>query len=335
MAMFVAKRILFTAIVLLGAVTIVFFLSNFIPADPVVAALGDFASKEAVEKYRHELGLDLPVYVQYWRYLQQLLRGNFGTSITSRQPVVSDLVRMLPATLELLLPSLLLAGLAGVVLGVISAVQAGRWSDHLSRVLSLFGMSMPVFWLGLGLQILFFRWLGVLPIAGRLPTGVSAPPEITGLFVLDALLAGNLGLAGLAAKHLVLPIITLSLVDLALMARLTRGILLDVLRTDYVRTARSKGLSERVVVYRHALRNAMLPLVTVYGLRIGSALGGAVITETVYAWPGIGRLAVQAITRFDYPIITGFTLMMCFAYALVNLLVDISYLFLDPRVKYG
>jgi peptide/nickel transport system permease protein len=330
---FLARRIAFALVVLWGAATIIFFLIFAIPADPARATLGQDAPREQVEAYRKELGLDQPIYVQYARYIGRLASGDLGSSISSRRPVAGELARLLPATLEVVIPSLVLSGLLGVALGVISATHAGKWQDRVSQVVSLFGMSMPVFWLGLLLQLIFFAGLGWLPLNGRLPPAVDPPPTTTGFYVIDALLVGDLGLAGLALQHLILPTIALTVWNLPLMARLTRAMMLDVLRLDYVRTARAKGLSERALLYRHALRNALIPIVTVFGLRIGAALGGAVITETVFGWPGIGRALVQAITTLDYPVITGFTLVVCAGYTLTNLIVDISYGLLDPRIK--
>ena len=332
MLRFLARRIAFALVVLWGAATIIFFLIFAIPADPARATLGQDAPREQVEAYRKELGLDQPVYVQYARYIGRLAAGDLGTSISSRRPVAGELARLLPATLEVVIPSLILSGGLGIALGVVSAMHAGRWQDRLSQVTSLFGMSMPVFWLGLLLQLVFFAGLGWLPLNGRLPPAVDPPPTTTGFYVIDSLLVGDVGLAALAAQHLVLPTIALTVWNLPLMARLTRAMMLDVLRLDYVRTARAKGLSERAMLYRHALRNAMIPIVTVFGLRIGAALGGAVITETVFGWPGIGRALVQPITTLDYPVITGFTLVICAGYTITNLLVDISYGLLDPRI---
>lgn len=330
---FLVQRIAFALLVLWGAATIIFILLYSIPIDPARAALGEDASQSQVEAYRKELGLDQPLHVQYARYMARLSRADLGVSIASHRPVAAELGRLLPATLEVVIPSLILSGGLGVMLGVISAVGAGCWQDRVSQVGSLFGMSMPVFWLGLMLQIAFYGWLGWLPLTGRLPPPAEPPQAVTGFYVLDGLIAGDFALAWLAAKHLVLPTIALTAWNLPLIARLTRAVMLDVLRLDFVRTARAKGISERAVTYRHALRNALIPVVTVFGLRVGAAMGGAVITETVFGWPGVGRTLVQAITTLDYPIVTGFTLVICAAYTVANLLVDISHGFLDPRIR--
>jgi peptide/nickel transport system permease protein len=335
MLRFLARRLLFAFVVLWGAATIIFFLSYAIPSDPARAALGQDAPREQVERYRRELGLDQPLHVQYFRYLQHLTTGNLGTSIYSRRTVVSELGRVFPATLEIVIPSLIVSATIGVVLGVVSAVHAGRWQDRVSQIASLFGMSMPVFWLGLLMQLLFYASLGWLPLGARLPPTVDPPPTVTGSYIVDSLLVGDVGLALLAAKHLVLPVVALTLWQLPLIARLTRAVMLDVLHLDFVRTARGKGLGERTVTYRHALRNALIPVTTVFGLRLGAALGGAVVIETVFSWPGAGRVLVQAIVNNDYPIITGFTVVICAAYTVANFLVDLGYGFLDPRIKVG
>lgn len=333
MLRFLARRLLFAFVVLWGAATIIFFLSYAIPSDPARAALGQDAPREQVERYRRELGLDQPIYVQYVRYLQRLSRADLGTSIYSRRTVTSELARVFPATLEIVIPSLLLSATLGVMLGVVSAVHAGHWQDRVSQVTSLFGMSMPVFWLGLLMQLLFYAALDWLPLGARLPPTMDPPPIVTGSYVVDSVLSGDLGLTLVALKHLVLPVIALTLWQLPLIARLTRAVMLDVLHLDYVRTARSKGLNERIVTYRHALRNALIPVTTVFGLRLGAALGGAVVIETVFSWPGAGRVLVQAIVNNDTPIITGFTVVICAAYTVANFLVDVSYGFLDPRIK--
>lgn len=334
MGPFLVKRVLFTAVVLLGSLAVAFTLSHAIPGDPARAALGEYATREAVEKYRSDLGLDKPLIVQLMMYLSRVVRGDLGVSINTARPVLRDLTGLLPATLELILPSLFLATLVGIALGVTSAVHAGTLRDHVSRVISAFGVSMPIFWFGIVLQIAFYRNLGWLPAAGRLPVGFPPPAHVTGLYTIDSFLAGDWGAFWLALQHLILPVTTLTMFNLPFVARMTRAMMLDVLHSDYVRTARSKGLHARAVVYKHALRNSLIPVVTVLGMRIGAALGGAVITETVFSWPGMGRYAVESLRILDYPVVIGFTLMMTFAYATSNLLVDMSYALIDPRIRY-
>ncbi|MGQ0572428.1 MAG: ABC transporter permease [Armatimonadota bacterium] len=334
MGRYLAQRLLFMLLVLFGSLVLVFVLSYAIPGDPARAALGEFASEQAIENYRRDLGLDRPLMVQLGLYLGRVARGNFGVSINSGRPVARDLLELLPATLELVIPSLILSTVLGVILGLISAVRAGRPADHVSRVTAVFGHSVPVFWLGIVLQLVFFGWLGWLPAGRRLPPGAITPPTVTGFYTVDSLLAGQFNTFWVALQHLVLPVVTLMTLNLAILARLTRASMLDVLRADYIRTAWSKGLPERNVVYKHALRNSLIPVVTVLGIRIGAALGGAVITETVFSWPGMGRYAVNALRTLDYPVVVGFTLMTTAGYAVASLLVDLSYVLIDPRIKY-
>jgi peptide/nickel transport system permease protein len=333
-ARFLVQRLLFTLVVLLGSMIVMFTLSHLIPGDPARAALGEYASAAAIENYRRELGLDRPVLVQFGLYLKHAVRGDFGASINSGRPVTQDLWELLPATIELVIPSLLVATLLGTVLGIVSAVEAGRPADHFSRITAVLGHSIPVFWLGIVLQLIFYSRLGWLPAARRLPVELHPPATITGLYTIDSLLVGQLHTFWLALAHLVLPVVTLSMLNLAIIARLTRASMLEVMRTDYIRTARSKGLREREVIFRHALRNSLIPVVTVLGIRIGASLGGAVIIETVFSWPGVGRYAVNALRTLDYPVVVGFTLMMTAAYAVTSFLVDLSYAVIDPRIKY-
>lgn len=329
---FLLQRLVLAAVVVLGAITIVFALSTVIVADPAQAALGQEATGDQVEQYRRELGLDQPIWVQYATYLGRVARGDFGRSIVTKNRVTDDLGRTLPATLELVIPSIVLSTVIGIGAGVASAANRGGFIDHLSRLVSIAGMALPVFWLGILLQIVFYTNLSWLPAAGRLPPAMTPPPQVTGFYTLDALFAADLPVLVQALRHLLLPVFTLSLLNVATMARMTRASLLDVLRQEYVRTARAKGLSERVVTYRHALRNALIPVLTVLGFRIGTLLGGAVITETVFAWPGVGRYAVFGLQRVDIPVVAAFTIYVTVAYTLINLIIDASYSRIDPRI---
>lgn len=333
MIRYLFKRLFFLFLVVVGVATVVFFFSHLVPSDPARAALGPDATQEMVDHYVHERGLDQPLVVQYVLYLQHVATGDFGTSIVTRRSVASDLAQFIPATIELMIPSLILSVAVGLVLGVAAAVNRNRPIDHISRLISLFGMSMPVFWLGLILQVIFYKELNWLPASGRLDINILPPPTITGMYSVDALLAGQWDTWIDALKHLVLPAFVLSSINLALTARMTRTSLLDELSADYVRTARGKGLKEQTVIYTHALRNAMIPVVTVLGMRIGAMFGGAVLTETVFAWPGIGRYAVNGFRWLDIPVVMGFTLWTCLLYAIVNIVIDVSYFFIDPRVR--
>jgi len=333
MTSFLLRRVAFTLLTVLGAVTVTFMLATLVPSDPARAALGPDATEAQVANYRRTRGLDQPVVVQYVRYVGAVLRGDFGTSIVTRTPVVRDLAASIPATVELLVPSLLIAVVLGFALGVGSAFYRGTWFDQLARFLSLLGLSMPVFWLGLVLQLVFFRALGWLPAGGRLDNVMTPPPHNTGYYVIDSLIAGRWDLLASSLEHLVLPAIALSTLTLGIVARMTRSSLLDVLSSNYVRTARSKGLRERTVLWKHALRNSLVPIVTVIGLRLGQMFSGAVLTETVFAWPGVGRYAFTALRQLDFPVVTAFTVWATLSYAVVHRVVDLSYALIDPRVR--
>ncbi len=333
MLRFLIRRSLFFVLVALGAIAIVFVLAQVVPADPARVALGSDASNEQVEQYRREVGLDQPVWVQFFRYIDRLSHGDLGVSIVTRNSVAEDLGQAIPATVELLVPSIILSLVLGISLGVVSAVRRGRLVDHAARVLSILGMSMPVFWLGLVLQLIFYKNLSWLPAGGRIPFAAQPPPTVTGLFTVDFLLAGDWAMFVVALKHLVLPVITLSTVNVATVARITRASLLEVLAQDYLRTARAKGLAERVVIYRHALRNALIPVVTVFGMRVGVMFGGAVLTESIFTWPGVGRYAFYGLRQLDLPVVTAFVIYATLAYAVINLLVDASYSLMDPRIR--
>lgn len=311
----------------------VFLLARVIPADPARAALGPDASAAEVAQYRTEMGLDRPLAVQFVRYLAGLLRGDLGRSIVTHNRVAEDLGADIPATGELMLVSIALSLGAGLILGVVSAVRRGRPVDHLARVVSVLGMSLPVFWLGLVLQLVFYRDLSWFPAGGRLPPSVTPPQTVTGFYTVDALIAGQWGVFVQAARSLVLPAVTLSTINVATVARVTRASLLEVMRQDYVRTARAKGLRERLVIFHHALRNAMIPVITVFGLRVGVMFGGAVLTESIFVWPGVGRYAFYGLRQLDLPVVLAFVIYATCAYAIVNMFVDVSYTLLDPRIR--
>lgn len=329
------RRLALMVIVLLGVTVLTFFLSHVVPADPVVAYLGEHATEAQVEKMRRDLGLDKPLLDQYFIYMNGLLHGNLGISIRDQRPVLDDLKDYLPATVELATASILVAILLGIPAGVISAIYRNRWPDQVARTGSLVGVSLPVFYLGLLLLVIFYYKLGWFPGAGQLSPYTVAPPRLTGMVVLDALFTGNLPAFLDALHHLILPATVLGLNSAGIITRMTRASMLEVLNQDYVRTARAKGLSEWAVIIRHALRNAMIPTVTVIGLSYGSLLSGAVLTETIFSWPGIGRYATDSVTSLDIPAILGVTLVAALVYSIVNLVVDIVYAYLDPRIRYN
>jgi peptide/nickel transport system permease protein len=320
-------------VVILGMSVVMFIISRSIPVDPALAVAGQDASREMIEKIRHDMGLNKPLVIQYAIYLKSLAGGDLGVSILSGSPVLDDILRFLPATVELVAASIVFSIVVGIPLGVVSAVNPGRVADNVSRIVSLFGICSPVFWTGLMCQLVFYRNLGILPFGGRLSEHLSPPFAITGMYLVDSLVTGNVRVFFDALKHLLLPALTLSGVTLALVTRMTRSSLLNVLGEDYIRTARAKGLGETAVVYVHALRNALIPVATVIGLRLGLLLGGAVLTETVFAWPGIGRYAFKAIEIMDFPVLMGFSIVVSLLYAIINLLLDVCYMILDPRIR--
>ncbi|MFK3791919.1 ABC transporter permease [Pseudomonas piscis] len=326
------KRLLGLLLVVVGVSLITFTISHLIPGDPARLIAGDRASDAIVQNIRHQLGLDLPLYQQYGRYMLDLLHGDLGTSIRTSRPVLEDLQNFFPATLELALAALLLSVLVGVPLGVLSAVYHNRFIDQIARTLAVTGISTPAFWLGLGLILLFYGHLGWLPGSGRLDEGLEPPPALSGFYLLDSLLAGDIPLFCNALQHLILPAATLGFVNLGVVARQIRSAMLDQLGEDYIRTARAYGLSRWAVILRHALPNALIPSVTVLGLTLGDLLYGAVLTETVFAWPGMGAYVVKSIQALDFPAVMGFAILVSFIYVLLNMAIDLLYRLIDPRI---
>ena len=332
---FLLRRVVGIAAVMIGVSVITFAISHVIPADPVAAALGDHATDAQIAQFRAEYRLDRPLPEQYISYATGILHGDLGKSIRTRRSVADDLADSFPATLELSFAALLISIVLGVPAGVWSAVSRGRIPDYVVRVLSLAGGSLPVFWLGLIVIGLFYYQLGWFPGGGRLDTFVSPPPTRTGLYVLDSILAGDLEALRSSLVHLVLPALTLGYFSTAVIARMTRSSMLDVLGQDYMRTARAKGLREPVIVLRHALRNALIPTITIVGLTFGSLLSGAVLTETIFSWPGLGRYATASAVSLDFPAVLGVTLLAAVVYPVANLVVDVAYYWLDPRIQRG
>lgn len=335
MIRFLLKRLVGLVLVLLGVSIITFALSQLVPIDPVAAALGQNARNEQIEAYRRELGLDRPAALQYASYVGRLLQGDLGKSIRTRRAVADDLRDFLPATIELSLAAMLVAVVLGVALGVIAALRRNGAIDAAARLFALIGGSLPIFFVGLLVLALFYSRLRWLPGPGRLDAVLRPPPRFTGMYTLDSLIAGNWPLFRNALAHLVLPAVTLGYFSTAVVLRMTRSAMLEVLGQDYVRTAKAKGLRDNVVILRHALKNAMIPVLTTIGIVFGSLLSGAVLTETIFGWPGIGRYATTSATSLDLPAVMGVTLVAAVVYPVVNLLVDIGYHLLDPRVKVG
>ncbi|MBN1485605.1 MAG: ABC transporter permease [Chloroflexia bacterium] len=349
MGRYIVRRLITLIPTLLGVTLVIFLLLRLIPGDPAVAMLGEHAAQDNVERIREQLGLNRPLFLdrealkegdfhgffdsQYVRFLGRLLRGDLGTSIHRRIPIANELKQRFPATAELALISMAIAVAVGLPAGIISAARRNSLLDNVSMVASLIGVSMPIYWLGLMEIMLFAVALQWLPIGSRLEVSSTLEP-ITHMYILDSLLRWNWTAFVDAAKHMILPAVALATIPMAIIARMTRSSMLDVLQSDYIRTAYSKGLTERTVLFRHALKNAFLPIITIIGLQTGNLLAGAVLTETIFSWPGIGRWVYTAILGRDYPIVQGGTLLIALSFVFINLLVDLSYGFLDPRIHY-
>lgn len=332
---FAARRLVGIVFVLIGVSVITFTISHLVPADPAVAALGDRARDEQLAAFRAEYGLDKPVVEQYFIYMKNLLQGDLGKSIRTRRPVAQDLGEFFPATFELAMVALLIAVLIGIPTGILSALNRNKVPDHAVRVFALIGGSLPIFWLGLLLIGLFYTQLGWLPAGGRIGQFVEPPERITGLFIPDSILTGNMEALQSSVWHILLPAFTLGYFSTAVISRMMRSSMLEVMNQDYLRTARAKGLRERGVVLRHAFRNALIPTLTIIGVTFGSLLAGAVLTETIFSWPGLGRYATAAAIGLDFPAVMGVTLLAAIIYPIANLMVDLGYAWLDPRIKNG
>jgi peptide/nickel transport system permease protein len=331
---YILRRLLFLVFVIIGITALLFVIMYFLPGDPARAAAGPGAKPEQVERIRVKLGLDKPMYIQYLTHMKNLLRGDLGVSIRTRKPVLVELKTYLPASLELVLAAMLFNVLIAIPLGVLSALRPGQLADTLSRLFAALGMGMPIFWVALMAQLLFYGKLDWLPVGGRLSTGALPPDHITGLFLIDTLLAGDLPLFKDALVHLIMPAAVLSLPEVAVTSRLMRSSMLDVLVQDYVRTARAKGLTEGRVVWIHAFKNALLVPLTMVGMQVGWMLGGSLLVESVFSWGGLGFLAFHAIYKRDFPVLMGVTLVMVIIFVLSNLVVDILYRYLDPRITH-
>lgn len=329
---YIANRLLQLILILFGVSVLVFLMLRMIPGDPAQLLLGEYASPEELVRLRTQLGLDRSLPFQYGIYLKNILQGDLGNSIRTNAPVAGEIWVRLLATLELSLAAMLISTLFGVGAGVVSAVRPHSAWDYTAMFLALIGVSMPIFWLGLMLIYLLAVKYAVLPMMGRLSMGLDVP-VVTGLVVVDALIGGQFGAVWDAVRHLVLPAVTLATIPMAVVARITRSAMLEVLNKDYVRTARAKGMSEVVVILRHALRNAFLPVMTVLGLNLGLLLGGAVLTETIFSWPGLGRYVVDSLMGRDYAAVQGCILVFAAMMAIINLAVDLIYVLLDPRIR--
>lgn len=334
MGRFLIRRFFLAIPVLVGVTLLTFLLTNLIPGDPALALAGEYATPEQVRATRERLGLDQPLPIQYLHYMGRLVQGDLGTSITSRAPVLDELLIYFPATVELTVAAMLLTVLIGIPLGVLTGATRAPWLNSSVMFVSFLGVGLPVFWAALVFQLIFFGQLHILPLSGRLGINFSPPPQVTGMYTVDSLLAGQWATFGSALHHLILPAVVLALSRIAIMARTTHASMVDAMRKDYIRTARAKGLSERLVTLRHGLKNGLLPIVTTLGLQIGWLLGGTILIENIFSWGGIGTYAWIGIFRLDIPVIMGITFLTTLVFVLVNLGTDIIYTFLDPRISH-
>jgi peptide/nickel transport system permease protein len=333
-AQYIFRRLAYFVLVL-GAMTVVMFvISHLIPGDPAAAMAGFGAPKYVIESIRHQLGLDRPLHEQYLVYMRDLVHGNLGVSIARRTPINQDLKRYFPASAELVLAAMAISVPVGILLGIVAAACWRRWPDVALRTVSLLGASLPMFWVALVFQLVFFRSLRLFPAGGRIGDNVVAPRTVTGFLIVDSILAGNLPALRSALHHIAMPALTLALNSVGLLLRQTRASMLMVLGNDYVRTARAKGLRERTVIWRHAFRNAAIPVATEVGLQFGILLGATFLVETVYYWPGLGLYAVRAIPDLDFPAIMGVTLVYTIVYLVMNFVVDLVYPLLNPTIRF-
>ncbi|HIU33926.1 MAG TPA: ABC transporter permease [Candidatus Pullichristensenella excrementigallinarum] len=334
---YIRKRLLMLVLVLLGLSIITFTMINLTPVDPVILWGGEKASPEVLEKVRQDYGLDQPVVVQYFHYMANIFQGNFGVSLSTKHEVAADIATYFPATLELVLVAWVFALLVGVPLGILSAVKSNSIFDGLTRVVSLGGISMPLFWLGLLLQMLLFKQLGWLPLQGRLDDMVAILNPIekhTGLYLIDSLITGNYIAFGDALKHIIMPALTLSVSGIATIMRMTRSCMLEILSKDYMVMAKTYGLSKRKVFFQYGLKNALVPIITIVSMSMCSNLMGSVVVESIFDWPGIGRYATRCILNADYSPVMAVVLMMGAIYVVINLVVDILYFMIDKRIAY-
>lgn len=329
----IAKRLGLLVFVIFGVTLVTFFMSRVIPGDPASMIAGQRASEETLQSIRQQLGLDQPIWIQYFNYMGDLLQGDLGNSIRTQRPVVDDLLSFFPATLELAIAAFIIAILVGIPLGVLSALKKNTFWDHVSRVFSISGVSIPVFFSGLIAILVFYGMLGWLPSNGRIAMNVNAPTHITGFYIIDSLLTLDMVALKSSLKHLLLPAVVLSFAQLAVITRQVRASMLEVMSQEYIRTAVANGIKGWLLIVSYALRNALIPTVTVIGVAFGSLLGGAIVTETIFGWPGMGRFVVESIQFLDFPAIMGFTIFIGVGYVLINLAVDIIYLFLNPQLK--
>jgi peptide/nickel transport system permease protein len=333
---YIVKRFLQTLIIVLGISFITFFLSRVAPSDPAALWVGIHAKAEQIQRARVELGLDQPLYVQYFIYMGDLLQGSWGTSYRTRQPVLKDLMFYMPASMELAVIGQIIASVVGLPLGVIAASKKNTKIDHASRILAIAGVSLPVFWIGLLLQIIFSRTLGIFPIEGRLDTTIQMTmpiQRITGFFLFDSLVTGNFVAFFDALRHIILPAIALSSYSMGLSLRMTRSSMIEILREKYLKTARAFGLPENTIRFKYALKNAIVPTLMVMGISFSWSLTGAFLVEVIFNWPGLGTYVWRAILAVDYPVIVGVSIIASLIIVIINLILDLVQAWIDPRVR--
>ncbi|HEY64511.1 MAG TPA: ABC transporter permease [Caldilineae bacterium] len=332
---YLIRRLLYTIPALIGLSMLIFVIARVMPGDPARLALGPEASEEQVQKLREELGLNLPIHLQYIRYMRGVLQGRLGASLYTNRDVVIDLKEYFPATFELVTVAMILSVVVGVPLGIISAVRRDQWEDHVTRIFALSGVSMPRFWIGILFQLVLAYHLGLLPTTGRIAPDIPPPTSITGMYLVDSLITGNLVAFKSCLVHIIMPAVTLALSPIAQLMRVVRASMIEQMRKGYILAARANGMPENLLVYKYMLKNAFIAALTIIGLLYGFFLGGAFVVETVFSWPGMARYGVRAFIYKDFNALIGVVLVIAVAYAVINILVDIAYGLLDPRIRLG
>ena len=333
---YVLRRLIMAVFVLISVSILTFLIARVVPSDPAAAWVGPHPTREQIDHARELLGLDLPLHQQYFRYIKGLLRGDLGSSIITHQPILTDLKTYLPATLELVIASMIIALIIGLPLGVLSGARKGTWLDHGTRLVSVAGVSMPTFWLGLILQLVFFSWLGLLPLSGRISTDIalfSPVKPITGFYLFDSTITGNWSAFKDALVHVILPAFTLASFTIGLTIRMTRSTMIEVLSEKYILAARAAGIPERTVLFVLTLKNAIVPTLTLLGLSFVYSLTGAILVEVIFSWPGLGTYVTSAVLSLDFPVVVSVTVVVTVFYVLVNLLLDLTQAVIDPRVS--
>ncbi len=334
MLKYVIKRVLMVIPVMIGVSIIVFSLMRVFSPDPAPIVLGQHATIETMEAWRDANGLNDPVVTQYFKYLAGAFKGDLGTSYYTKTPVTEEIFARFPATIELAIAAIIFASIVGILLGIVAAVKKNSVFDAAGSLFALVGVSIPIFWLGILLIMFFSGYLHLLPSGGRIDV-LLKPAEVTGFYMVDAIIEGNWEAFGDALKHIILPALALGMYSMAIITRMTRSSMLETLGQDYIRTARAKGISEGKVIGKHALRPSLIPVTTVIGLQFGSLLGGALLTESVFSWPGIGKFTVDCILKSDFPVVQGIVLLVAVIFVTINLVADLAYASLDPRIKYS